>query len=360
MTRLIKKHSKSRGLKPGSVVFVGIKRTEKVTINIMNFTETELTEKNVEKIEDCFQYKDSPGITWININGIDPVENIEKIGQHFGIHPLTLEDIANTGHRPKMEDMGDYCFVVVKMLYGNHNGGGIESEQVSILFGKNFVISFQEREGDVFDPVRERIRKTEPRVRFMHSDYLGYALIDAIVDNYFVVLEDIGDMVESLEDELVSDPDPERLETIYDVKRKIIFIRKAIWPLREVVSGLDRMESGLIHKQTKIYLRDLYEHAIQVIDTVETFRDMNSGLLDIYLSSISNKMNQVMKVLTIIATIFIPLGFLAGVYGMNFDTSISPYNIPELAFRFGYISFWAIVLIIAIGLIMFFRKKNWL
>lgn len=360
MTRLIKKLSKSKGLKPGSVVFVGTRRTEKVTINIMDFTESNLAEKNVEKVEDCYPFKDSPGVTWININGIEPVENIEKIGNHFGIHPLTLEDIANTGHRPKMEDMGDYCFVVVKMLYGNHEGDEVESEQVSIIFGKNFVISFQEREGDVFDPIRERIRKTEPRVRFMHSDYLGYALIDAVVDNYFGILEDIGDTVENLEDELVSDPAPQRLEKIYDVKRKIIFIRKAIWPLREVVSGIDRMDSELIHKQTRVYLRDLYEHAIQVIDTVETFRDMNSGLLDIYLSSISNKMNQVMKVLTIIATIFIPLGFLAGVYGMNFDRSVSPFNMPELGFRFGYIGFWVVVLIIIIGLVSYFRKKDWL
>jgi len=360
MTHPMNKLSKTRGLKPGSVVFVGVKRTDKVIINIMSFTETELEERNVEKIEDTFPYRDKAAVTWINIDGLDVVENIEKIGKHFGIHPLTLEDVANSRHRPKMEDMGNYCFVVLKMLYANHDGGDIESEQVSIIFGKNFVISFQEREGDVFDPIRERIRKTEPRARFLNTDYLGYALIDAIVDNYFSILENVGDKVESLEDELVSDPGPDRLESLYEVKRKIIFIRKAVWPLREVVGGLDRLDSELIHEQTKVYLRDLYEHTIQVIDTVETFRDMNSALLDIYLSSISNKMNQVMKVLTIIATIFIPLSFLAAVYGMNFDRSAGPLNMPELGFRFGYIAFWGVAVIIAVSLIIYFRRKNWL
>jgi magnesium transporter len=359
MTRLIKKHSKAKGLKPGSVVFVGEQKIEKATIEVIDYTDTELQEKKVEKIEDCFEYKETQTITWININGIHEVENIEKLGEHFGIHALTQEDIANTGHRPKLEDNGEYIFVTLKMLY-QKSEDGIESEQVSIVFGKNYVLSFQEKEGDVFEAVRERIRRTEPRVRFMGSDYLAYALIDAIVDNYFVILENIGDTVEDLEDELVSNPVREDLETIYDLKREMVFIRKAIWPLREVAGGMDRAESALIHDFTRPYLRDLYEHIIQVIDTVETFRDMISGLLDIYLSSISNRMNQVMKVLTIIATIFIPLGFLAGVYGMNFDTSASPFNMPELSLRYGYIFFWVAVLIIGIGLLFFFRRKKWL
>ena len=359
MTRLIKKHSKSKGLKPGAVVFVGEQRTEKATIDIIDYTDTKLEEKRLEKVEDSFEYKDSSTVTWININGIHDVSNIEKLGEHFGLHALNQEDIANTGHRPKFEESGEYIFVTMKML-NPKSGNGVESEQVSIVFGKNYVISFQEKEGDVFDAVRERIRKTKPRVRFMGADYLAYALIDAIVDNYFVVLEKIGDTVEELEDELVSNPEHEDLETIYDLKRQMVFIRKAIWPLREVAGAMDRTESELIHDFTKPYLRDLYEHIIQVIDTVETFRDMISGLLDIYLSSISNRMNQVMKVLTIIATIFIPLGFLAGVYGMNFDTSASPFNLPELSLRYGYIFFWLAVLIIGIGLLFFFRRKRWL
>jgi magnesium transporter len=360
MRRPIKKISKKSGLRPGTIVYVGKERTEKVTIDVIDYDKTELTEKKITKIEECFPFKDIPTITWININGNHDVETIEKLGKHFDIHPLTLEDIANTGHRPKIEITDDYVFIVLKMLYNDETSGNHMSEQVSIIFGRNFVISFQEKEGDVFNAVRERIRKTIPRVRFLGPDYLAYALIDAVVDNYFLVLETIGEEIESMEDELVANPEPEDLETLHDLKREMIYIRKAVWPLREVIGGLDRLESDLIHDYTGMYLRDLYEHTIQVIDTVETYRDMVSGLLDIYLSSISNKMNQVMKVLTIIATIFIPLSFLAGVYGMNFDTSASPFNLPELGMRYGYIGFWAVALIVGIGLLIFFRRKRWL
>lgn len=360
MSRPIKRISKKSGLKPGAIVYVGKERSEEVTIDVIDYDQTELTETRVKTIEESFPFKDTITITWINVNGIHDVKTIEKLGGHFGIHALTLEDIANTGHRPKIEETDDYVFVVLKMLYNDAQSGNHLSEQVSIIFGRNFVISFQEKEGDVFNAVRERIRKTIPRVRFMGADYLAYALIDAVVDNYFLVLENIGEGIGSLENELVEDPAPENLETLHDLKREMIYIRKAIWPLREVVGGLERMESDLIHDYTGMYLRDLYEHTIQVIDTVETYRDMVSGLLDIYMSSISNKMNQVMKVLTIIATIFIPLSFLAGVYGMNFDTSSSPFNLPELGFRYGYIAFWAVVLIVGIGLMVFFRRKKWL
>jgi len=360
MSRNMKKASKKIGLKPGAVVYIGKDRTEEVSIDIIDYNETEITEKRVQRIEECFPYKDSPTITWININGIHDVEKIEKLGEHFRLHPLTLEDIANTGHRPKIESSDDYVFTVLKMLYIDSKTDEFISEQVSLVFGKNYVISFQEKQGDVFKAVRERIRKTVPRVRFMGTDYLAYALIDAVVDNYFLILEYIGEQIEELEDKIVKNPAPENLEALHDLKREMIHIRKSIWPLREVIGGLERMESELFHDYTRIYIRDLYEHTIQVIDTVETYRDMISGLMDIYLSSISNKMNQVMKVLTIIATIFIPLSFLAGVYGMNFDTSISPFNLPELGFRYGYIAFWIVVLIVGLGLVIFFRKKRWL
>jgi len=360
MMRLVKRVSKKAGLKPGAVVFVGDRKVDEVTIEIFDYTDTELQEKRVTAIEDCFPFKDSPTITWINISGIHDVKTIEKIGNHFGMHPLVMEDIVNTGQRPKMEEQNGLIFLVLKMLYNHPDTELLETEQVSIIVGSNFVISFQEIKGDVFDPIRERIRKTLPRVRFMHTDYLAYTLIDAIVDNYFLVLEQIGEDVESIEEKLVKNPQTEDLETIHDLKRQLIAMRKSVWPLREVIGGLDRLESSLIHDTTKPYVRDLYEHTIQVIDTVETFRDMVSGLLDIYMSSISNKMNEVMKVLTIIATIFIPLGFLAGVYGMNFDSSASPFNMPELGARYGYPVFWVVALAIGGGLLWFFKRKRWL
>jgi len=359
MGRHFKRISKKSGLHPGSVVYVGDPRTEPVTIDIMDYDDTNLREIRVKSVEECFPFRESSTITWINVNGIHDVSIIEKLGTHFGLHPLVMEDIANTGQRPKLEDSDKYTFLVVKMLYNGTAGDRLKSEQVSIVFGQNFVITFQEREGDVFSSVRDRIRRTVPRVRFLGSDYLAYALIDAVVDHYFVVLEEIGERLEALEDQLVTQPEPENLSIIHDLKRELVFMRRGVWPLREVIGGFDRLDTGAIHDFTRPYLRDLYEHTIQVIDTVETFRDMTSGLLDIYLSSISNRMNEVMKVLTIIATIFIPLGFLAGVYGMNFNTD-SPFNLPELNLQYGYPLFWVAVLIVAGGLVWFFRRKRWL
>jgi len=360
MVRLFKKISRKKGLKPGSVVFVGEKKVDKTKISIFDYNDTDLEEKIVEDIEDCFPFRDTPSLTWINIDGLHETEIVEKLGAHFKLHPLIMEDIVNTGQRPKLEESDGIFFIVLKMLYIDPTNEELKSEQVSLVLGQNYVISFQEMEGDVFASVRDRIKKTFPRIRFLDTDYLAYCLMDAIVDNYFAVLESIGEKIESLEDELVTKPVPSSLEMIHSLKRELIYMRKAIWPLREVVSGLDRIESPLIHKQTKAYLRDLYEHTIQVIDTVETFRDMVSGLLDIYLSSVSNKMNEVMKVLTIIATIFIPLGFLAGVYGMNFNTSISGTNMPELDLPYGYLLFWGFVLMIGGGLFVFFKRKGWM
>jgi magnesium transporter len=299
-------------------------------------------------------FKDKPTVTWINIDGIHQVEIIEKIGTYFGIHSLILEDIMNTGQRPKMEDFEDYIFVVVKMIYYDEKDNEIKAEQVSLLLGSNFVISFQEKEGDVFDPIRERIRKAKGRITKMKADYLAYALVDTIVDHYFMVLEKLGEKIEGMEEELVTNPTPETLQTIHTLKRELIFLRKSVWPLREVISVLERGESSLIDESTGIYLRDVYDHTIQVIDTIETFRDMVSGMLDIYLSSISNRMNEVMKVLTIMATIFIPLTFIAGVYGMNFK------YIPELEWHWGYPVILFVMVAIGILMVIYFRRKKWL
>jgi magnesium transporter len=276
------------------------------------------------------------------------------------MHPLVLEDIVNTGHRPKMEDADDHIFIVLKMLYRAPNNGELKAEQVSVLFGKTWVITFQETGEDVFDMVRKRIKKTVPRVRLMTADYLAYALVDAVVDHYFIELEHLSEEIEILDDAVSENPKPEHLNNIRGLKKQLIFMRKAVWPLREVIGGIERSDSKLIQESTGPYLRDLYEHTIQVIDTVETFRDMVSGLLDLYHTGIANRMNDIMKVLTIIATIFMPLGFLAGVYGMNFDTGASPFNMPELGFRFGYPIFWSAVVMLAGGLALFFRRKRWL
>jgi magnesium transporter len=354
MLKLFKRTSRKVGLPPGTLVQIEERKTEKVKINIIDYDEVQFQEKEAETVEECFPFKDKPTVTWINIDGIHQVEIIEKIGTHFGIHSLILEDIMNTGQRPKMEDFEDYIFVVVKMIYYDEKDNEIKAEQVSLLLGSNFVISFQEKEGDVFDPIRERTRKAKGRIRKMKADYLAYALVDTIVDRYFMVLEKLGEKIEGMEEELVTNPTPETLQTIHTLKRELIFLRKSVWPLREVISVLERGESSLIDESTGIYLRDVYDHTIQVIDTIETFRDMVSGMLDIYLSSISNRMNEVMKVLTIMATIFIPLTFIAGVYGMNFK------YIPELEWHWGYPVILFVMVAIGILMVIYFRRKKWL
>lgn len=342
------------GLPPGTLVHVGERKTGKVKIIIIDYDPENYQEKEVERIEECFPFKDKPTITWINIDGLQEVGIIEKIGAHFGIHPLILEDILHTRQRPKAEDLGDYLFIVLKMIYHNENEDETIGEQVSLILGQNYVISFQEREGDIFNPIRERIRNSKGRIRKGGADYLAHALVDAVVDHYFVILEKLGEKIESLEDELVTNPTPETLQIIHTLKRDLIFLRKSVWPLREVINALERGESPLITESTGIYLRDVYDHTIQVIETMETFRDMVSGMLDIYLSSVSNRMNEVMKVLTIIATIFIPLTFIAGIYGMNFKF------MPELEWHWGYPTALVIMLILVGFMVMYFRKKKWL
>jgi magnesium transporter len=355
MPRLVRRKSKQKaGLIPGTLVFTGEKKAEKVRIRIIDYDETQLEEKEAETVEECFPFKDKPTVTWINIDGLHDLELIEKIGKQFGLHPLVMEDIVNTGQRPKLEDFEDHVFVVLKMLYYDQKKNELEEEQISLILGENFVISFQERVGDIFDPIRERIRTGKGRVRKAGADYLAYVLIDSIVDNYFVILEQIGEKIEDAEQELAVNPTLETLQAIRAFKKEMIFLRKSIWPLREVVNALERGESSLINESTLIYLRDVYDHTIQIIDTVESYRDMLSGMLDVYLSSISNRMNEVMKVLTIFASIFIPLTFVAGIYGMNFAF------MPELGWRWGYFGVLLVMAIVAIALIVYFKRKRWL
>jgi magnesium transporter len=354
MPRLIKKRSKKAGLPPGTLIHVGEKKAETPKITIMDYDEVHFQEKETKTIEECFVFKEQPTVTWINIDGLHQVEILEKLGDCYGLHPLVLEDILNTDQRPKMEDYGEYVYIVLRSLDYNAQGNEIESEQISLILGPNFVFSFQEKEGDTFHPIRERIRNGKGRTRKMGADYLAYALLDSTVDHYFIILEKLGDKIEFLEEKLVTHPTPKTLQTIHDLKKEMIFLRKAVWPLREVVGSLERGESSLIQSSTRVYLRDLYDHTIQVIDNIETFRDMVSGILDIYLSSVSNRLNSVMMVLTIIATIFMPLTFLAGIYGMNFK------YMPELGWRWGYPAVWVIIVLIGVLMLIYFKKKKWL
>jgi magnesium transporter len=354
MQKLIKKRSRKAGLPPGTLVHIGEKKADTPKITVMDYDETHFQEKEIKTIEECFLFKNKPTVTWINIDGLHQVEILEKLGECYGLHPLVLEDILNTDQRPKMEDYGEYLYIVLRMLNYNDKSSEIESEQISLVLGPNFVFSFQEREGDTFNPIRDRIRNSKGRIRKMGADHLAYTLLDSIIDNYFIILEKLGEKIEFLEEEVITRPTPETLQTVHHLKREMIFLRKGVWPLREVISGLERGESSLIKESTRIYLRDVYDHTIQTIDTIETYRDMVSGMLDIYLSSISNRLNAVMKVLTIIATIFMPLTFLAGIYGMNFK------YMPELEWRWGYPAVWFAVVLISVSMLIYFRKKRWL
>ena len=354
MPRLIKGRSKKINQPPGSMNFVGEKRTDLTSLSIIEYDEKQCLEKQVKTIEDCLPFKDLPTVTWVNVCGLHQTEVIAKMGKYFNLHPLLLEDIVNTDQRPKMDDYGDYLFFVLKMLHYDEKESTINAEQVSFILSTNFVISFQESGGDVFDPIRDRIRNAKGIIRKMGPDYLAYSLIDAIVDNYFIILEKLGDKIEFLEDELVANPRTETLQTIHSLKREIIFLRKSVWPLREVVSRMERGGFSLIRQTTSIYLRDVYDHTIQVIDAIETYRDLLSGMLDIYLSSISNRMNEIMKVLTIIGTIFIPLSFVAGLYGMNFS------YMPELGWRWSYPIILTVMLTIGLIMVFYFHRKKWL
>ena len=340
------------GTPSGSLIHVGQKKMEKAHITVMDYDADNFTEKILNSVEDSKKFINTSSVTWINVDGVHDASVMEDFGKYFNLHPLLLEDIMNTEQRPKVEDFGEYMYFVLKMLYLNDHDN-ICSEQVSIVLGKDFVISFQERSGDVFDSIRQRIRNKKGRIRNFHADYLMYALIDSIIDHYFVILETVGESLEKLEDEVVKAPTTNTLQLIHRMKRMMMYLRKSVWPLREVINAMHHSESELIDESINVYLRDVYDHTIQVIDTIESYRDMVSGLLDIYLSSISNKMNEVMKVLTIIATIFIPLTFIAGIYGMNFAF------MPELQWKWGYFVTLGVMLGVFVGMLRYFKKKKW-
>jgi magnesium transporter len=354
MSRFARKTSKKVGMSPGELIHIGEQKADEATISIINYDQEQVIEKKLLTVEETYKHKDSPPVTWINIDGLHNLEIIEEVGTHFDIHPLTLADIVNTAQRPKAEDFENYLFVVIKMLRYDAAADHISSEQVSLVLGEHYLFSFQEQKGDVFEPVRERIRKSKGRIRKSGCDYLAYALIDAVVDHYFLVLEKLEEKIEGLEEELLTDQTPETLHTIHRLKREMIYFSKQVWPLREVINSLVKDQTILIQETTTLFLRDVYDHTIQVIDTIESLRDILSGLQDLYLSTISNKMNEVMKVLTMMATIFIPLSFIAGIYGMNFKF------MPELNWPWAYPVLWVLLIGMGLAMLAWFKHKNWL
>ncbi|KYK25601.1 MAG: magnesium transporter [Candidatus Proteinoplasmatales archaeon SG8-5] len=354
MPKVAKKRTVKVGLPPGTLVYTGEVRDEPVRTTYMIYDAEHYEEGEIKSIEELNSHVDKPEVTWINVDGIHDTGIIESIGNAFKLHPSILEDIVDTEQRPRMEDFDDYIFVTLKMLVYKEKNREVTSEHISLILGPNYLITFQERPGDIFDIIRGRIRTGKGRIRQSGDDYLAYALIDTVIDQYYIILERIGEVVEEIEEELMSRPKIETLQQIYYLKREMIFLRKSVWPLREVIGGLDRSDSALIKQETGRFFRDVYDHTIQAIDMVETYRDMLSGMLDLYLSSISNRMNEVMKVLTIIATIFIPLTFIAGVYGMNF------LNMPELRWEYGYYLIWLVMLIITMLMVIYFKRKRWL
>jgi magnesium transporter len=354
MPKFTKKRTKKAGLPSETLVYTGEKKDEKIKIHVIDYDEANFLETELSTVEACIPYKNKPTVTWINVDGVHNVPMIEKLGDCFGLHRLVMEDIMNTDQRPKTEDHGEYLYIVLKMLSSGKNGE-IITEQISIVLGANFVLSFQEGvEGDVFDLIRERLQNGKGRLRKKGADHLAYSLLDAVVDNYFVILEKFGDKIELLEAELIENPTQKTVQRIYQLKRELIFLHNAVWPLREVVSALGKRESPLIQEATAPYLRDVYDHVIHIIDSVDIYREMISSMLDMYLSSVSNRLNEVMKVLTAISLIFMPLTFIVGVYGMNFK------YMPELELRYGY--FLTLFAMLGIGVFMFFyfKRKKWL
>ena len=347
------------GISPGSLIFTGEQKINQVKISLFNYSTTSFEEKEISDVNDLIKYKENTDVTWINVTGLHDTTLLENIGNIFEIHPLVLENILNVYHSPKIEDYEQLLFLVIKMIGFNNQTENMNIEQVSIVTGKNFIITFQEQEGDVFDPIRDRIRTGKGRIRKYREDYLAYRILDSIIDNYFVVLENFDERIEEIEDQIIKQPDDSSLEKIHNLRKELIKVRRAASPLRDIIFTIEKEKFHFIQKSTYLFLRDLNDHIKQIIDTIENYREIINGLLDLYLSNASHKMNQVVKLLTIISTIFIPLTFIVGIYGMNFSTGASKWNMPELQWAFGYPFVMGMMLVIAILLVIFFKKKQW-
>jgi magnesium transporter len=354
MPKSFRRMARKVGMAPGSLVYTGEKGHVPAQITLTRYDANDFVERELDAFTEC-QVAEAPGeVTWIHVNGISQVKDLEKLGECFKIHPLVLEDILEVGQRPKVEDYDDYLYIVINSIRPTAEAEELVAEEISLVLGPNYLLSFYEGRGDLFAPVRERLLKAKGRIRKMGADFLAYSIIDLVVDNYFVELEKFGDQVESLEDEVVANPSPQTLRDVHRFKNDMIMLRKSLWPLREVIARLERRESPLISESLGNYFRDVYDHTIIAIDTVETYRDILSGMLDIYLSSMSNRLNSIMKVLTIIATIFMPLTFITSLYGMNFK------HMPELQWEYGYYGVIGVIVVIALSMIEYFRRKHWI
>jgi magnesium transporter len=355
LRKLFRPKKKPAGLPPGTAIYTGDKVSkDKVVVNLIDYKGQMVNEKEIQDPSECAIYSQKDTISWIDVEGIHDPKIVQQISESISLHPLVIEDILNVDQRAKMDEYDGYIYLVLKMFHMNKKSDEIIPEQVSIILSKNYVVTFQEGvEGDTFHEIRTRIRSNKGVINNMTSDYLVYSLIDSIIDSYFTILEVFGDRIEKLEEELVNNPQKKTLTEIYRIKREMLYIRKSVWPLREAISRLERGESELITRNTHLYLRDVYDHTINVLDTIETYRDMLSGMIDIYLSSISNRLNETMKYLALISTIFIPMTFIASIYGMNFEL------MPELKWAHGY--WFALGLMAAIGLsfYIYFKKKRW-
>lgn len=340
------------GAPPGTLFYNGKEREGRIKITLIEYNDQEYFEDEYYDLSDCLSHVKPNMVKWINVEGLHKPELIEHIGKIYNIHPLTMEDIVHVDQRPKFEDFEHYVVAIMKMISYTTE---VNSEQLAIILCENTVLSFQEpHHGDAFDIIRNRLRQGKGRVRKLGADYLAYALMDAVVDCYFVAIEKIGDKIEEIEEEIISDSDKKSILQLYHLKREMIYLRKQVWPLRDMINNMIRSETTLINPTSDIYLRDLSDHVTRIIDTVETYRDLLSGIMDIYLSSNSNRMNEVMKVLTIMSSIFIPVTFIAGVYGMNFE------NMPELKTQNGYFIVWGVMIAVIVGLLIYFKRRKWL
>jgi magnesium transporter len=354
MSESLSSASEKSGLPPGSLVHVGEVHAHEHKISVINYNKSILEKRTVKSIEELLPDKTSDTITWVIVDGLKDVSIIDAIGRHFDIHALVLEDILNTHQRPKFEEFDDYLYIVLKAISLSNEDFNIEYEQISLLILNNFVFTFMEKPVELFDPILNRLNNDKSQLRNLGADYLAYIIMDTVVDEYFVLQDAFDELIESVEDKLLSDPSSQTLATIQKIKRELIFLRRSVSPLRELLAAIQRSESPLLNEKTRRYFGDIYDHAIRIIEAIESYRDLIAGMLDIYLSSVSNKMNETMKVLTVFASIFIPLTFIAGVYGMNFE------YMPELKWHWGYPVLWIFFIGVSVFLLRFFKKKKWL
>jgi magnesium transporter len=356
-------HRKPPGHIPGTPIHTGEQRLEHVLMTVHDFDEEHYDVIPITKIEKSEPYLQNKSKTWIQVRGLHDIEKLKTLWDYFNLHPLVQEDIVSTSQRPKVEHYTDHVFVVLRMITHKKAGDGsvqLHTEQVSVVLGENYVLSFQESDEPIFEPILKRLELSTTRLRKFGPDYLAYALLDTIIDHYFHALDEIGELIENVEELVLEEPKQVHLHKIHALRRDLIFFRKSVWSLRDGINSLIRDDIPLISNDVKVFLRDVYDHLVQVIDSIETNREMVFSLFDMYMSALSNRMNEVMKVLTIIATIFIPLTFIAGIYGMNFDPEVSSFNMPELGWYYGYPFSLLIMGALSIGMILFFRRKGWL